>query len=236
MDQHTQTSREDMVLSYHRVRTALGVVGLLLPVVLIVLSLLAEGKIHTSFSDFFHSLMRDVYVGGLCAIGVFLVSYRGYRRASGEWLSDDLIATVAGISAFLVAFFPNQHPGGEVETVAQLAVGMQFSPVLHYVAALTFFLCLSLFCYVKFPKTAKPGRRRIYIWSGHMIWVAGLSIIATSYFKQNGTPAQSDFVVRNNLIFWAEAMGVWVFAIAWLTKGKADMLLIRTARRKVQTR
>lgn len=224
--------RDEMVLSYHRVRTALGLLGVLFPLLLVIGGLLSHSGIQPSVSDFFHTTLRDVYVGSLCAIGVFLISYRGYRKDSGEWLSDDLIATVAGLSAFGVAFFPNESPTMVVETVSQEALGFSISPLFHYSSALVFFVCLGLFCYVKFPKTAKPFRRRIYRFCGHMIWVAGLSIAAGSYFKKMGTVAQQAFVIDNNVVFWAEAMGVWVFALAWLTKGKADMALAQSLRKK----
>ena len=222
-----EIKRDEMVLSYHRVRSALGLLGVIFPLLLILGGLVVDGRIHPSVSDYFHTTLRDVYVGALCAIGVFLISYRGYSRDEGEWLSDDLIATVAGLSAFGVAFFPNESPTMQVETLSQEMVGITLSPAFHYGSALLFFLCLSLFCYIKFPRTAKPFRRRIYLWCGHMIWVAGLSIMAASYFKKAGTAAQQAFVNDYNLVFWAEAMGVWVFAVAWLTKGKADLALVK---------
>lgn len=222
-----QNPRDEMVLSYHRVRMALGILGLVFPLLLVAGGLAVNGRVEPSVSDFFHTTLRDVFVGSLCAIGVFLISYRGYRREPGEWISDDLIATIGGLSAFGVAFFPNESPGHVIETWSQEAVGLDLVPLFHYGSALLFFLCLSLFCYVKFPKTAKPRRRRIYVWCGHMIWVAGLSIAAASYFRKAGSPTQQAFVNTHNLVFWAEAAGVWVFAVAWLTKGKADMALVR---------
>lgn len=228
---HTITQRDEMVLSYHRVRTALGLIGLALPIVLILGSFLTDGRLQPSVSDFFHTLMRDIYVGALTAIGVFLISYRGYQRDPGEWLSDDLIATMAGIGAFGIAFFPNESPTGEIATVTQLALGIGLAPLFHYASAALFFFCLTLFCYVKFPKTAKPFRRRIYIWCGHGIWAVGIGIIVASWFKLRGSEAQSAFVSQYNLVFWGEAFGIWIFAIAWLTKGKAELALIQAARR-----
>lgn len=53
--------------------------------------------------------------------------------------------------------------------------------------------------------------------------------MAASYFKKSGTPAQQDFVNDFKMVFWTEAMGVWVFALAWLTKGKADLAFVKVA-------
>lgn len=79
--------RDHMVLSYHRVRSALGLLGVVFPLLLIIGGLLADGRIHPSVSDDFHTTLRDVYVGALCASGVFL-SYRGYQRVEEEWFVD----------------------------------------------------------------------------------------------------------------------------------------------------
>lgn len=220
--------KDELVLSYHRVRNALGFLGIVLPFVLILGGLLTQGRIEPSISDFFHTALRDVFVGSLCAIGVFLISYRGYRKSDGEWLSDDLIATVAGIAAFGVAFFPNETPDQKVETLTQLALGTSISPMFHYASASIFFFCLMLFCYVKFPKTAKPVRRRIYRWCGHVIALSLVGIVVSSYFKINGGPVMQALVVDWRVVFWVEAAGIWAFAISWLVKGKADMMLART--------
>src|SRR5687767_9590325 len=39
-----------------------------------------EAFIESSISAYFHTGMREVFVGTLCAIGVFLLCYRGYER------------------------------------------------------------------------------------------------------------------------------------------------------------
>ncbi|HGG03816.1 MAG TPA: hypothetical protein ENK28_00005 [Aliiroseovarius sp.] len=228
----SQKHRDDMVFSYNRVRNALGILGVAFPIILIVGGGLSSDGVQPSMSDFFHTTMRDIYVGTLCAIGVFLISYRGYQKAEGEWISDDIIATTAGISAFGVALFPNESPTQIIETVTQEAVGIGISPIYHFLSAMLFFLCLSLFCYIKFPKNAKPWRRRVYFLCGHLIWVGGISVAVASYYKKfsDGSAAQA-FVLDYNVIFWAEALGIWAFAVSWLVKGKADMILAQKLRK-----
>ncbi|WP_298260207.1 hypothetical protein [uncultured Litoreibacter sp.] len=126
--------RDEMVLSYSRGRNALGFLGMLLPLLLIFGGIMQLGKVEPSISDFYHTTFRDVFVGTLCAIGVFLVSYRGYPKSRNEWISDDRVATIAGLSAFGVAFFPNEVPGGqEVTSFAQAVFGIFPTAVLHYV-------------------------------------------------------------------------------------------------------
>lgn len=223
MPHHT---KDELVLSYHRVRQALGVLGLSLPTTLIVGSLLSEAGLAPSISDFYHTSLRDIFVGTLCAIGIFLFSYRGYRPVQDEKISDDILATLAGITAFGLAFFPNEGGGYEVVSLTQVLVGPKLASVIHYACALVFFFCLGLFCYVKFPKTANPRRRRFYIWCGHVILVSSLAILAGSVLRDIGSDAMKDWVLRSRMIFWAEAAGVWAFALSWLIKGKADMSLL----------
>lgn len=218
-------SRDDMVLSYHRVRTALGLLGFVLPVSLIIGALLTEGRIQPSISDFYHTTLRDIFVGTLCAIGIFLISYKGYRRKTGEWVSDDIVATMAGISAFGVALFPNETENQAVASITQQMLGIQIAPLFHYASALVFFSCLSVFCYFKFAKAARvPWRRKVYLGCGHVILLATAAVFVFSYLKVKGSGPTRAMVLDYNLVFWAEAIGVWAFAVSWLVKGKADLM------------
>lgn len=217
---NARPSHRDLVLSYHRVRLAIGVLGVILPVVLIVGGILSNNQLEPSISDFYHTTLRDIFVGTMFAIGIFLISYKGYQRDEGEWFSDDWVATLAGIAAFGLALFPNESQ--TVVTVSQEALGLKVSSIFHYASALTFFVCLGVFCYYQFPKTAKPVRRRIYFWCGHVIAISTILITITSYMKIKGSPEMQAFVVDWKLVLWLEAIGVWAFAFSWLTKGKAE--------------
>ncbi|MEJ6397086.1 hypothetical protein [Yoonia sp. 208BN28-4] len=231
--------RDELVLSYTRVRTALGVLGMMLPLVLILGGVLdaprvgAEtGGIEPTISDFYHTTYRDVFVGTLCAIGVFLISYRGYRREPGEVIDDDWLATIAGLSAFGVAFFPNEGGGEVISSMTQYNIGVHITPTLHYLSALIFFSCLMIFCFYKFARTARPARRRIYMACG---WIIVFALVATAVsvvFKRFIGGAGRELVLDYNLIFWFEAIGIWAFGLSWLVKGKADLALARAVSRK----
>ncbi len=222
-----QRHKQDQVMSYHRVRTALGLLGISLPLVLILGGLGADGRIEPTISDFFHTKLRDIYVGTLSAIGIFLISYRGYRKGDDEMLSDNIIATIAGLAAFGLAFFPNANGGSEVETLTQAVLGQNTAMNIHFVSGSVFFLCLALFCYVKFPKGAQPARQRIYRICGHVIIASLAGLIVGSYLKMSGPEPIRTMVLDWRLIFWAEAIGIWAFALSWLVKGKADLMLAR---------
>ncbi|WP_342076417.1 hypothetical protein [Yoonia sp. SS1-5] len=221
--------KHDMVMSYHRVRTALGLLGMALPCVLLLGGLIDYHRIEPSISDFYHTIYRDIFVGTLCAIGVFLICYRGYGRTPGDVIDDDWLGTVAGISAFGVALFPNESPTAQVATMTQNMVGMGTSPLVHYASALVFFACLAVFCLSKFTRGAQPGRRVIYRICGWIILCALIGIALASVLKIFGTGPARAIVVANNLVFWFEAVGIWAFGLSWLVKGKADIGLARLA-------
>ena len=222
-------SHQDLVLSYHRVRLAVGILGVILPVILIIGGILSNNHLEPSISDFYHTTLRDIFVGTMFAIGIFLISYKGYQRDEGDWFSDDWVATLAGIAAFGLALFPNESQA--VVTVSQEALGLKVSSIFHYASALTFFVCLGIFCYYQFPKTAQPTRRKIYFMCGHIIVISTILITITSYMKVKGSPEMKAMVVDWNLVLWLEAIGVWAFAFSWLTKGKAELAFSKTARK-----
>ena len=128
--------------AYRRLHVTLGLVGVFLPLLLALGGLMADGHVQPSISDFFHTTQRDLFVGGLVAIGIFLAAHRGFHRHPGRWLSPDLIALVAGLSAIGVAFFPNESD--TVTTFTQKELGLSLAPVFHYLSALLLYLMMSL--------------------------------------------------------------------------------------------
>src|SRR5207245_4583836 len=75
-----QRGTEDtLVLSYLELRKAVGIIGFALPFALAFGKILLQGRgIQSSISGYYYTDMRNVFVGSLCAIGVFLMSCRGY--------------------------------------------------------------------------------------------------------------------------------------------------------------
>ena len=83
--------------------------GFAVPLVLI----LTKGLMFPSMEFFEKSLSAYYYTdagllftGLLVAIGISLVSFRGYDRGPGEWLNEDTLGTIAGIAALGTGTFP----------------------------------------------------------------------------------------------------------------------------------
>jgi len=98
--------------SYAWMRLVVGGIGALLPTALLVgdaFFLDAPFKARDSISAYYHTSMRDWFVGTLCVIGVMLITYM-----IGEWRhakSEFWISTIAGLGLLGVAFFPTERSG-----------------------------------------------------------------------------------------------------------------------------
>ena len=220
-------TREDYVLSFYRVRQALGVLGLAFPCLLLFGGLMHDAKIHPSISDYYHTTLRDIFVGTLFAIGIFLVSYKGHQRQPGEPLSDNLAATLAGIGAFGLAIFPNRF-APETLNIFQYYLEAKAS-VLHFGSAILFLGAMAYFCLGKFARTADRRRRLIYRWCGWAIIIFGLGATFASILRATGSETWRATIETSGIIFWFEAFGIWAFGLSWLVKGKADIALAKRA-------
>ena len=100
---------------------------------------------------------------------------------------------------------------------------------VHYGAAGVVFALLLVHCWVIFPRViperhlmggalvpAKRRRNRIYALSGLVIAIAGAVMIAGAVLGLDAT----DLWDAWNVTYWAEAAGLWAFAVSWAVKGK----------------
>lgn len=100
-------SSDPKVLSHNAIRRAVGLVGFFTPVGLFLYGL--GGQMQSSISHFYYTEAGDFFVGALCAIAIFLITYRGYPEEfpSKEWFFGDRFASIlAAIGAIGVAVFP----------------------------------------------------------------------------------------------------------------------------------
>jgi hypothetical protein len=207
----TPASEEStLVHSYLFMRRAIGFIGVGLPLALIVGKLVVDGGgLLGSISGYYYTGVRGVFVGAMCAVGVFLLSYRGYG------LLDDIAADIAGVAAIGVAWFPTT-PAGPV-TGTQRLVGD-----IHLTSAAVFFLTLSFFCFFVFTKTdvdsvptpRKLWRNRVYLASGATILLCLVLVVVIGLVVGN----QSEWA---HPMLWLESVAILAFGVSWVTKGEA---------------
>ena len=71
-------SNNDLIISYFTLRKTLGLLGILLPFVLVFGNwIIFRDGLENSISSYYHTGMGDVFVGILFAMGLFLFSYKG---------------------------------------------------------------------------------------------------------------------------------------------------------------
>lgn len=220
-----QEQKNELVHSYLFVRQALGLIGFALPISLLLYSLITRSNIQPSISEYYHTPMGDVLVGALCAIGVFLLTYKGYQKQRREKLSDKWVARMAGCGAIGVALFPMRNiAAGEATNCITPASGFTCHPsYFHFGSAGIFFGCLAVFCLFLFTKGDRTSdgkiiwtpRNKLYVSCGGLIL---LSIVALApYMLLKDTSALDQY---RYMFIW-ESIAVLAFATSWLAKGRA---------------
>jgi len=217
IDNITQYFREkntSPVISYLILRRLIGILGMLLPFICIFGGLLFEGlSIQRSISYYYHTNMRDFFVGLLFCVSMFLITYRGYEKI------DDIITDVSGIASLFVAFFPCSFDGDSSRLVSIFQIKSCLSNKIHLTSASIFFFLLAINSIFLFTLSDKPQaefsegkkfRNKIYIWCGIVILLSLVSI-AIVY----NVLSEKSIII---LIF--EAIMLVAFGISWLVKGR----------------
>lgn len=191
------------VHSYLSLRKAVGWIGILLPFVLVAghLIIFNGASALTNMSTYYHTGMRDLFVGAICAIALFLFFYKGYDR----W--DNSAANLAGFFALGVAFFPTVKEGP-----------WDWIAWVHFSCAACFLVILALISIFLFTRgeehltEMKKKRNQIFRACGIIMLVA-LASIEVFFLFFDGINSDSRFVLI------AETVTLMAFGISWLTKG-----------------
>ncbi|MCX6334237.1 MAG: DUF998 domain-containing protein [Bacteroidia bacterium] len=193
----------DHTYSYLSLRKTVGWIGILLPFVLPLGAIVVFGEdtIRKNLSVYYYSGMRDVFVGALCAIALFLFFYKGYDK----W--DNRAANLAGFFALGIAFFPTVQSGP-----------YNIYATIHLICAALFFTILAAMSIFLFTKS-KPGptkrkliRNKIYIICGLVMIASMAGVLIFLLFFARKKPESA-------FIFWGETVTLIAFGISWLTKG-----------------
>ena len=214
------TTQDRYVRSYLIMRVAVGALGIALPFILVLGEpLLFDGQPFPrgSLSAYYYSGMREVFVGTLCAIGVFLVTYKVAERSR-----ENRLSIYAGTAAILVALFPTGKPGkGVSPTPLQNLLGETTVEWIHFSAAAVFISSLAVISFYFAKPSPKPGSMGPSFWRWYHLLCAGFIAAALTLAGVAGITGEPD---KGLLI--AEAVAVWAFGASWLMKGlELDVLL-----------
>ena len=208
----TSTESGSMVGTFLLLRKAIGWIGTLLPIVVIVgEAAFSSGPLPNSLSDYYYTPMRNILVGALCVLGVFLLLYDVSVRVD-RWLTN-----AAGIGVLGVAFLPGSPPvphlttsaGGHRQPARVLRVDRVPRARRHDVA-------------LRLRRQRRPGRPaavapRLRLLQGQRLRHARLRASCS------GVAILLPLSIQNSTlaIYDTEALAIFTFGVSWLVKGRA---------------
>ena len=218
---------QSIVVSYIAIRRAIGLSGLLLPIVLGLGGLAIGVPIQDNISSYYHTPMRDIFVGTMSAMGIFLLCYRG-----ADWI-ENWTANIGCLAAICVALCPldaNSDPLFQKSIVGYL----------HTFSGGVFFLTLAFYSLVHFPRSGIEFEEP-HLWERHFIYRTSGIVILLSMLTIGGymiliPTTWKQWLNYWNFLFWMECIAVWAFAAAWLTKGRAIIAEISVELLSIPTR
>lgn len=224
MNQNTSSPPESKipeVVSYLALRRAVGIIGVALPIVLLTGSILifSCNEIQGSISKYYHTVMRNIFVGSLCAVALFLWAYKGYKRDEKDskyMLHDNPAGNLAALFALGVAFFPTFIGPNDLTSCIECDYPRRLIGNFHLFWALSFFLMLAYFSIILFTKGNNKHENRLYKICGYTILICLLLIGIYLYWLKDIFPN----LQKIKPVFWLEAFALWAFGISWLRKGK----------------
>ena len=200
--------------------------------------------IEDALSDYYYTPMRDVLVGGLCALATLLMCYRYQPK-------DHVVSFVAGACAILLAIFPTQCPPGcqKINLIIVLVHAVSSALFLLTTFLLVFyFFTLSdedeslksltqkkgplfqrIVSTISRPVTGqrilwKNNRRKfrrnwVYLGCGGVMIVALVFALLNQFFFSS-----IKWLELQHPLFWCETITLVLFAFAWIVKGGVILL------------
>jgi hypothetical protein len=220
--------QDDFVKTYFALRVALGVLALGLPLALWSGGHLLQGlALQPSISAYYHSDVRDVFVGMLWAIGAGLVAYKGFSRR------EDLALNVGGVLACCIAVFPMNPadalgcilpdcPGGTCASIAapfSRTAQVLIDAKLHFPSAISFYVVLGfvmIFCSHQTLHLVPVRERRWYLAAYPALGTAFVTSMVAVFlilkvFTQNNP-------CLDHRVLGVEVAGIVPFSIYWFVK------------------
>jgi len=208
-----------LAANYLYLRKVVGWLGTLLPLILLAANPIALSIEHSScgwlpnsVSGYYYTPVRNIFVGALVGLSLFLIAYVGAN------LGDRVITDLAGVFGLGLTFFPTtptvtSPASATCETVAQLSSRQQVIGDVHAVSAVLFLLFLAWMA-IRFT-TDSPQRSSEQIVRNRIYWVCAIVILAVvlAAVVTNFLPVS----LRPSFpyLFLYEAVGIFAFGVSW---------------------
>ena len=208
--------KSDILISYMTMRRMIGILGMALPFIVVIGGFInnCNGTVQGSISLYYYTNMQDFFVGLLCAVALFLTTYKGHEN-------DHIFTILSGVFALGIAFFPTAMDSGYHVKVGIFQICDKYSMWIHLTFASLYFLTLAYISYFLFTKTDKEKikkkkriRNRIYKTCGIVMVASILLIFVYFLFFQN------TWVSNYKPVLILEAVALIAFGYSWLIKGE----------------
>jgi hypothetical protein len=204
-----------VIISYLTMRRLIGILGIALPIIVVFGGFMQNGfVIQGSISGYYYTNMRDFFVGLLCIVSIFLISYKGYEKI------DNMVGNMSGLFALGMIFFPTAMFSGKIVKVGMFLIDDNISEYIHLTFGTLFYLALaynSLFLFTKrqpgFLSREKKRRNFLYRVCGIVMLVTMICIIIYMLFFRDTA------VAKIYPVLILESIGLFAFGISWLVKG-----------------
>lgn len=191
-----------------RMRIMIGVLGMLLPWLVALITLSWPQSISITYYSIFAVGTFMVVLG---SAGILLINYKGYEKI------DDISATIAGIFGILICLFPMTYLSDPSVKTGVLHLPSNISNIFHCISAVGFFGVLAFMSFFLFTKTSgkitpqKKIKNVIYK-------ICGIGMLASFLlFFLNFIPNFECY----NLTWIVEAIALFFFGASWIVKSDA---------------
>lgn len=165
---------------------------------------------QSSISAYYHTGMRDVFVGLLIGIAFLMFAYNGYDKV------DAILAKCGSVFAAGVAFFPTSVLSKPTTCIEEIIVSKV--DTIHFTCAALLFFILAYFCIFRFTKSdkeimdkMKKVRNTVYTCCGVLILLSMIFIAGYIHFIKDGFAIFASY----KPVFWLESLALFSFSIAW---------------------
>lgn len=200
--------KESVTVNTKRMRIMIGILGMLLPWLVALITLSWPQSISITYYSLFAVGTFMVVLG---SAGILLINYKGYE------LIDDISATIAGIFGILICLFPMTYlPDPSIQT-GILHLRSDVSNIFHCISAFGFFATLAFMSFFLFTKSSgemtKQKKIKNIIYRVCGIGMLGSFLLMLLQF----IPGFNCY----NLTWIVEAIALFFFGFSWIVKSDA---------------
>jgi len=212
------TTANDL-LTIRRIRKAIGWLGIILPLSLVLLSLIPffNTNVQNSISYYYYTNLRELFIGVLCPVSLFLICYKRFKNPI-PWKNENLMTNIAGIMALGVALVPTNPLNCSEKIYTLIPLCQKTIGWLHYFFAASFFVSLAIISIKIFTIGQKENKdiRVSRLNENNIYRICGYAIIL--FIIMVPVCAKLNLFHSSTLVFEALALGA--FGISWLIKGR----------------